>query len=616
MKKCLILILTLSLLCGTLLPTVSAAAVPTDAVSLVQALGIMTGDDKGNMNLDKNVTRAEFCKMLVAASTYKDSAGGTGFSLFKDVKSGHWAAGYIKLCVENGWFTGYMDGTFRPSNPITLEEAATVSLRLLGYTNADLPGAYPAPQLSKFESLNLGQGVTAQKGSYMTRGDCAHLFANLMSVKNKEGQYHAATLGYTVDAAGKLDYSALVSKDTEGPFTLTGTLAELLPDSFDSGASVYRNGLAASADSAERYDVCYYNAKLRTVWLYSTRVTGSYTAATPSAAAPSEVTVAGKNYKIEDSAAAYKLSTQGAYRVGDTVTLLLGMDGGVTDVLDPSDTTGIFYGVALGVQEETVTDAEGKVTVVQTNRIYCTDGVERSFDAHGSAFKPGTAIQIDYSKKQPVTHASSGLHYGKFANGSFGSLKLADGVEILDTNPYGIVKKIYPSRLEGCSLDVENVLFHAENAKGEITHLILRDATGDAEQYGLILSSTEGDASTGIASTYVCLFGGEKKTLSNPGAVYYADAGAARFLYDEDGQLKTIKNLRYLNVVSVDGLTLTAGERRYNIHEDAEIYIHRDGGYFAAPLDSVREGYKLTAYSDDLGYPAGGVVRFIVAEPK
>ncbi len=613
MKKQLCLLLALSLLCGTFAQAVSAEA-PADAVSLVRVLGIMTGDDKGGMNLEKNVTRAEFCKMLVAASAYKDSAGGTGFSLFKDVKIGHWAAGYIKLCVEKGWFTGYMDGTFRPSNPITLEEAATVSLRLLGYTNADLPGAYPAPQLSKFESLNLGQGVLAQRGQYMTRNDCANLFANLMSTKNKEGQYHAATLGYTVDAAGKLDYAALVSKDTKGPFTLTGSLSDLLP--LDGGVTVYRNGLAASPDSAERYDVCYYNAGLRTVWLYSSRVTGLYTAASPSAAAPTEVTVAGKSYKIEDSAAAYKLSTQGAYRVGDTVTLLLGMGGGVADVLDPAGTTGVFYGVALGTQSETVTDEAGKVTVVQTNRIYCTDGVERRFDAHGSAFKPGTAIQIDYSRKQPVTHASSGLHYGKFANGSFGSLKLADDAEILDTNPYGVVKKIYPSRLEGCYLDVDNVLFHTENAKGEITHLILRDATGDAEQYGLILSSAEGSASTAISSSYVCLFGGEPKTLSYPNAVYHAGAGAARFLYDEDGQLLTIKNRRYLNVLCVDVLTLTDGERRYNILEDAEIYIHRDGGYFAAPLDSVREGYKLTAYSDDLGYPAGGVVRFLVAEPR
>lgn len=101
-------------------------AAPVGAVSAsarletIQALGIMTGDENGNMNLSASVTRAEFVKMMVAASPYKDSVGdGYGASLFKDVKSGHWASGYIKLAVEQEWVTGYVDGTFRPDNTIT-----------------------------------------------------------------------------------------------------------------------------------------------------------------------------------------------------------------------------------------------------------------------------------------------------------------------------------------------------------------------------------------------------------------------------------------------------------------------------------------------------------------
>lgn len=40
-----------------------------DAAQVLAALDIMVGDASGNLNLDASVTRAEFTKMAVAAST-------------------------------------------------------------------------------------------------------------------------------------------------------------------------------------------------------------------------------------------------------------------------------------------------------------------------------------------------------------------------------------------------------------------------------------------------------------------------------------------------------------------------------------------------------------------
>ena len=126
-------------------------------------------------------------KMLVAASSYRDTVGGSsGYSLFKDVKSSHWAVEYIKVCVENGWLVGYMDGTFRPNQTITLEEAATVALRLLGYTASDLAGSYPTAQLAKFNALGLHTGFSTARWETMTRSDCAYLFYNLMAAQTKD----------------------------------------------------------------------------------------------------------------------------------------------------------------------------------------------------------------------------------------------------------------------------------------------------------------------------------------------------------------------------------------------------------------------------------------------
>ncbi|MGC5776549.1 S-layer homology domain-containing protein [Paenibacillus pabuli] len=55
---------------------------------------------------------------------------------FKDVPSTHWAAEAINSAVEQGYFKGYADGTFKPSSPVTKAEMASILGRL-----ADQPDA-------------------------------------------------------------------------------------------------------------------------------------------------------------------------------------------------------------------------------------------------------------------------------------------------------------------------------------------------------------------------------------------------------------------------------------------------------------------------------------------
>ena len=55
--------------------------------------------------------------------------------------------------------------------------------------------------------------------------------------------------------------------------------------------TVYRNGYASTADAIRKYDVVYYNDY--TIWAYANAVTGTYQSASPSAASPTKVTLAG-----------------------------------------------------------------------------------------------------------------------------------------------------------------------------------------------------------------------------------------------------------------------------------------------------------------------------------
>lgn len=217
---------------------VPAGAVSSStAVEAIQALGIITGDSSGDLNLSSPVTRAEFVTMMTAASSYKDSIGeGSGVSLFKDVKSDHWASEYIKLAVEQGWMSGYVDGTFRPDNQITLEEACTALLKMLGYDSSTLAGSYPSAQLSKASSVGLRDDVDAVQGEALTRQDCVMLFYNLLVSDDSSGTVYGTTLGYTV-TNGEVDYSTLVTADTKGPYVASANKSLSLPFS-TSGATI------------------------------------------------------------------------------------------------------------------------------------------------------------------------------------------------------------------------------------------------------------------------------------------------------------------------------------------------------------------------------------------
>ena len=87
-------------------------------------------------------------------------------------------------------------------------------------------------------------------------------------------------------------------------------------------AAVYRNETVATDAALNAYDVNYYSASARTVWIYSRKAAGRITAVSPSASAPTSVTVAGTSYTLASSAAASVLSSLNGGGVGHVVPLL------------------------------------------------------------------------------------------------------------------------------------------------------------------------------------------------------------------------------------------------------------------------------------------------------
>ncbi|MBQ4137611.1 MAG: S-layer homology domain-containing protein [Clostridia bacterium] len=330
MKKRIITLLICVVLALSLATAVLAQTSQADAERLLGVLGIMNGDNSGELHLERSVTRAEFSKMLVCASSFKDSITKTAISTgFSDVAAEHWAAPYIRVASANKWIYGYSDGRFAPSDNIKLEEAATMLLRVLGYTSADISGAYPNGQLALYESLDLDICVEAQKGEIVDRKDAMFMLVNLLNAKTRGGQVYAQTLGYTLNVDGEIDINKALADELDGPYVYLG---ENMP--FMGEGTKYIKDIALIAHSElEKYDILYYSKAIDTVWVYRNAVTGKYNSAIPSVSAPTSVNVGTKSYALETTEAAFDLSFMGKFEPEDMVTLLLGKDGGVAAVI-------------------------------------------------------------------------------------------------------------------------------------------------------------------------------------------------------------------------------------------------------------------------------------------
>ena len=603
-------------LCLTLSLCVGAQAAGSGAKQeALQALGILTAGD----SLTSPVTRAQFAQMLVAASPYQDGAEGYGSSLFKDLKGDHWASGYVRIAIEQGWMTGYVDGSFRPDQAVTLEEGCAALLKALGYDPTALKGAYPAAQLSRAGALGLLDGVSARQGGALTRQDCVDLFYNLLTAQTSAGAVYGTPLGYTI-INGQVDYSALVSSHTKGPFVAESSALSL---PFAPG-TVYYNGAVSALSAVQPYDVYYYNANMSTVWICHDRVTGTLTGLSPSAAAPTAVTVAGVSYQLGTSEAAYQLSSQGSFQEGDMVTLLLGLNGEVVQAMDALENEAIYYGSvvssAKGASTATTTSSATASAQV-TTQVACTDGVVRTFYHSGTALDAGKLVTVSTTQSGTNVRSLSTkrLEGTVTKDGTgVGTYRFAAGAQILDTDDSGGYARVYPSRLAGAGLSGEDVRYYTLNAAGEIDRMVLHNVTGDTQPYVYVSGIDDSSSETNIAVSYTYLRDGQAQTISGT-ARYPIQTGGAMLVYEKD----SLRSIRQLTQVSLDGLSALSAMgdgREYPIAENVQVLL-RDGsgsrGYYQTDLSQINgEDYTLTGWYDDLGYSAGGRIRILVATPK
>ena len=615
-------LLAVVLVLGLAPGALAAPPAEAEAAQVLAALDIMVGDENGDLALERTITRAEFTKMTVAASTSRDTVGdAVAVKPYPDVPQNHWAAPYIKAAVDLNLVQGDLYGNFNPDQKITLAEGVTILLRLLGYTDSDFTGMWPAGQMAQYRALDLDEGVSCGQNDFMTRRDALYLFYNLMITKDKNGSYYLNTLEPTlnlVNASGQLDRVALINSAMEGPVVASRNWQSQLPFSAAS-AQVYRNGSSSTLGSIQDQDVVYWSESMRTIWAYSDKVTGTLEAVSPSASAPTSVKVAGKTYEIETTSAAYELSDLGSYSVGDRVTLLLGRNGGVAALGQAQTDSNLIYGVITKVENLTYDDGDDGSYAARTITVVATDGNAYQYRCDIKSLEEGDLVRVVAGEDKLEVKRLTEAHLSGKVNGAatkLGDYTLAGDIQIIDTYKECTPIRIYPDRLAGMEITEDMVRYYVLNSDGEITHLILDDATGDIHEYGVITDVVEINVGLMVSSTYTYDIGGQPQVFSSDSTVYNLHVGGCQVRRESDSSVERLYNLTEQRLESIsisDNVAVGNNRREYALADQVAVYVYQDGEYLLSSLSKIAEGnYSLTGWYDKTE-SAGGRIRVIVA---
>ena len=701
MKKKLLALLLAACIAVSMLVLPASAANNNTAVQFAVTLGAMDNTQTGALNAA--VTRGAFARMLVAFSTFRESVGaqGTVGTLYTDVPGTSPWAPYIRIAVQQGWLNGYTDGSYRPDSAVTLEEACTAVLKLMGYKMTELNGSFPNAQLNKASEIGLRTNLERKPGEAMNYEDCAALLYNALTANTASGSAYGTSLGFTV-SNGQVDGSTVLMSSLQGPFVAgADTQLPFAP------VAVYRNDKVSPSAELNQYDVYYYSESLQTVWIYTRKAAGRITAVSPSASAPTAITVAGSSYTLGSTAVASQVSSLNGGGVGQVVTLLLGMNNEAAGIVTGKEADEVFYGVVQSATRSLV--EENGADVLQNVSVMCTDGITRSVNVDKSLnFPTGWLVEITVNSDGESVKSISGKSTSGTVNAdatALGNAQLADDVEILDTTSGGVAGTVRPSRLSGVTLSDSDVRYYTTNAAGQIDRLILKDVTGDLWKYGVLddiknlaanyadiktlLSSSNTGTNTGTGdidvdavvsetrsllvpttseilwgvvsgdilstswdkltgntagllgigfrqignitgapynkifnfigggATYVCFVNGQQTALTTS-IKYPVLAGGIAVSQETSGAVKKMVQLMPMRIDKVGAASvLSSGGSRYEMADDAQVYLWYKGQYYATKLTSVNsDDYYLTGWYDNFGCTAGKKVRVIIAVKK
>ncbi|WP_229522413.1 X2-like carbohydrate binding domain-containing protein [Paenibacillus monticola] len=154
-----------------------APATEENTPEVTQHSAYINGYPGGLFKPDNKITRAEIAAVL--ASTAAKEANGT-LAVFSDVDPDFWAAEAITKVAKMGLMNGYKDGTFKPNQPLTRAEMASLVAALspesssMGRGFTDIAGNWAQKAIIKAQGAGILNGYadgTFRPGNQLTRAE-------------------------------------------------------------------------------------------------------------------------------------------------------------------------------------------------------------------------------------------------------------------------------------------------------------------------------------------------------------------------------------------------------------------------------------------------------------
>ena len=493
------------------------------AIEVLRLMGVLSGYEDGTFRPANQLTRAQFCKMTIHAT---DSTGELGryrtVTIFPDVKPSYWAASYINLAAKGKHIiAGYTDGKFYPDRTVTVGQAVTILLRLLGYKDEEVGGVWPDSYMAVGAEIGLTDGIDADSNAALTRAQAARLFWNLLdtekngggtlyglssetelrSVDGGSGKLTTADGTYTM--VNPVSSTSLIGAIGRVVLNAQGEALTFLPErEGNSGTAdaavvvgsngsaagfgelagsetytLYKNGLPITKNDLRKYDVATYSASTHSILICDTRVTVYYESCEPNPTAPTKITALGG---MEFSVLPTARDSLAKFKPGMQMTLLLTADGQVAAAAEASNT---------GARNNAV----GIVSDSGTISLLC--GVQQiPLTLTADAKYYGQAVRLSSSKKgelnlSPLSSSVTG-DLDVDAR-TLGGKPLADNVLILDNG-----EAISLTQITSGEVKAEQILYIRTNWAGDVDLIALGSGQSAPTVYGKAVVRTADNLTT------------------------------------------------------------------------------------------------------------------------
>ena len=616
MRKFLSLVLALAMAMSLVVVNTSAAEYEDDsdisydeAVAVVSAIGIVEGDENGNFNPTEGLSRRAaakiICNLILGPTTAAELHADT--RPFSDVAIDNKFAGYIAYCAQQGIISGYADGTFRPTAPLTGYAFMKMLLGALGYDQ----------NIEQFVGENWSINVAKQAIGIGLNEGLVDEFNGVDNVTREEAVLYA----FNTLKATMVDYDNKISANVNGAeVVISNNTAKPVDwkEGINEDGNIWRDGFVQFAEEyfpdLVRHDGDTKFMEPANVWTYDKTEIGTYERKDLLVTDPYTTGVSGRDL--------YDLLKSGVIKENDFDAYLDGADNegtGVGEVekddLVRSNTSdlgstgnGVLTKVYLDTDKELITLVSINTYLAKATNDYNEDSEYATlqvYDGITNSKAHTTPYNVDVEEVPNVVDVTSGSFYA--VNVSFrdnptrGEVVVLGDVDILedstiseyssdDGNDDTHEAKVTKLTTGGEEYSANEKAFYDDEILYQYNENLLTDNTYNVylDQYGYFLGV---DLFEGTKN-YVFITGFDRNSSNL--AVKTATAGAI-FL---DGTMENIE----VNVTATDSNIEDAWDDFENGKNNADLYVKwSTQGY------ENREGSGTGAWADLNKYGINGI---------